>query len=300
MKNIIPHLWFDKEAEEAVAFYTSIFSNSKVGETTRYSEVGHEIHGMQSGTVMTMEFEIEGKKFLALNGGPVFTFTPAISFMVHCKSAEEVDRLWDKLKDGGTALMPIDTYPFSPRYGWIKDKFGLSWQLILREESKPEKIIPSLMFANEIFGRAEEAMKFYTSVFKNSKIGAVSHYGPGSEPNKEGTIMFADFELEGNTFAVMDSALAHEFKFNEAISFMVPCDTQEEIDYFWEKLSAVPESEQCGWVKDKFGVSWQITPNRMVEMLNDPDKEKSNRAMQAMLQMKKIDIAKLEEAFEGK
>lgn len=298
MQKIIPHLWFDNQAEEAVNFYTSIFKEGKIHRAVRYPEAGKEIHGREPGSVMSVEFEICGYKFLALNGGPVFTFTPAISFMVNLKTKEEVDELWDKLSVGGQALMPLDAYPFNERYGWMQDKFGLSWQLMFNPD-QVEPIVPSLLFTQEKAGKAEEAINFYASVFQNAHIGEVARYGANQAPDKEGTLMYASFTLEGQKFAAMDSAHDHTFTFNEAVSLMVMCHNQQEIDSLWEKLSAVPESEQCGWLKDKYGVSWQIVPPGMEAFLGGEDKEKSNRAMTAMLQMKKIDIQKLKEAYEG-
>jgi predicted 3-demethylubiquinone-9 3-methyltransferase (glyoxalase superfamily) len=305
MQKIIPHLWFDTQAEEAVAFYSSVFNGGKVHSTTHYTEAGFEIHGMKAGTVLTIEFELEGFRFVGLNGGPHFKFTPAISFMVNFDPSREPDaegrlnNVWEKLSEGGKVLMPIDTYPFSKRYGWVQDKYGVSWQLILSDPEGEERpvIVPAMLFVGDVVGKAAEAIDLYTSVFKNSKKGISAPYGEGQEPDKPGTLMFADFMLEGQWFAAMDSARVHDFTFNEAISLMVTCEDQEEIDYFWQKLSFVPEAEQCGWLKDKFGVSWQIIPKGMVEMLNAQDKERSNKAMEAMLQMKKIDINALQEAF---
>lgn len=294
MTKITPHLWFDKQAEEAVNFYVAVFGKGKIGNAARYPEAGKEIHGMEPGTVMTMEFEIDGCPFLALNGGPHFKFTPAISFMVHCASKEEVDTLWQKLIEGGSVLMPIDAYPFSERYGWLKDKYGVTWQLIFSNGMAIEqKIVPSLMFAGTVAGKAEEAINFYTALFENSSVGMIARYPADQAPDKEGTIMYADFTLAGQKFAAMDSARVHDFTFNEAVSLLVICKDQAEIDELWSKLSAVPEAEQCGWLKDMYGVSWQIVPAGMAEIMNNPDKEKTNRAMAAMMQMKKIDIAKL-------
>ncbi|MGQ0569414.1 MAG: VOC family protein, partial [Armatimonadota bacterium] len=205
------------------------------------------------------------------------------------------------LSEGGTVLMPLEKYPFSERYGWVQDRYGLSWQLILTNPEGEERptIVPSLLFVGNMCGKAEEAVNFYLSVFKNSKKGALLHYGVGQEPDKEGTVMFADFKLGDLWFAAMDSARQHNFAFNEAISFIVNCDTQEEIDYYWSKLSAVPEAEQCGWLKDKYGVSWQIVPTAMNEMMTSGDKKKIERVTQAFLKMKKFDIESLKEAYEG-
>ena len=210
--------------------------------------------------------------------------------------------MWSKLAEGGTALMPLDKYPFSERYGWIQDRYGLSWQLILTNpagEVRPP-IITSLLFVGDVCGKAEEASDFYLSIFEDSKRGALTRYPGGMEPDKEGTIMFTDFQLAGQWFTAMDSAHKHDFAFNEAISFMVPCATQEQIDYYWEKLSAVPEAEQCGWLKDKYGVSWQIVPTAMDEMMSKGTPEQIDRVTQAFLPMKKLDIAELKAAYEGK
>jgi predicted 3-demethylubiquinone-9 3-methyltransferase (glyoxalase superfamily) len=305
-QKITPSLWFAHNAEEAVTFYSSVFRNGKVNATTRYPDAGKEIHGMEPGSVLTIDWEIEGHRFIAMNAGPVFTFTPAISFMVNFDPSqdgdarERIDDVWEQLALGGEVLMAIGEYPFSKRYGWIKDKFGVSWQLILTNpEGEPRpRIIPTLMYAGDVAGKAEEAIGLYTKVFKDASVGMMARYPAGSEPDKEGTLMFADFRLEGQWFAAMDSARAHDFTFNEAISLMIECDSQEEIDHYWQ-LSAVKEAEQCGWLKDAFGVSWQVAPRGMDAMLNDPDKEKANRAMGAMMQMKKIDMDAIKAAYEG-
>lgn len=148
-----------------------------------------------------------------------------------------------------------------------------------------QKISLCLWFDNQ----AEEAAKFYTSIFKNSKIGNISHYSVDTPSNKPiGSVLTVEFELDGQKFMALNGGPA--FKFNEALSIVVGCEDQAEIDYFWEKLSAVPESEQCGWLKDKFGVSWQIVPRGIDDLINSP------KAMGAMLQMKKIDIAALQAA----
>jgi predicted 3-demethylubiquinone-9 3-methyltransferase (glyoxalase superfamily) len=177
----------------------------------------------------------------------------------------------------------------------------VNWQLILTNpEGEPRpNIIPALAFTESSYGKAEEAAQFYVSLFKNSKMGIVAKYPAGMEGGAEGTIMFEDFRLENQWFSAMDAYGEHRFHFNEAVSFSVETADQAETDYFFEKLSAVKESEQCGWLKDKYGVSWQIVPKRMGELLSSSDTEKSNRALQAMLKMKKIDIAGLEAAYNG-
>lgn len=307
MEKITPHLWFDKEAREAARFYTSIFPDSRLINTT-------VLHDTPSGDCDVVSFQLWGQKFMSISAGPLFTFNPSVSFMVnfdpllfrHSSSPETearkaIDMAWKKLSEGGTALMPIDRYPFSERYGWIQDRFGLSWQLILTDpkgDPRPS-IMPSLMFIGNNAGRAEEAINFYVSVFRDSTMGQAHRYGPDQLPDKDGTIMFADFMLEKRWFTAMDSAQEHHFNFNEAVSFMVSCRTQKEIDYYWEKLSAVPEAEQCGWLKDKFGLSWQVVPETMDEMMADKDPQRVARVTEAFLKMKKFDLAELESAYQG-
>lgn len=301
MQKIVPHLWFDTEAKEAAELYVSLFPQSKITSV-------QTLKGTPSGDCDVVSFELHGQTFAAISAGPYFKPTPAISFMVNFDPSEDseakahLDAAWAKLTEGGKILMPLDKYPFSEWYGWVEDKYGFSWQLIL---TKPEGerrpfIVPSMLFVKEKCGKAEEATDFYLSVFKDSKRGTIARYGADQAPDKEGTLMFTDFMLEKQWFAAMDSAQDHAFDFNEAVSFIVKCDTQEEIDYYWEKLSAVPESEQCGWLKDKYGVSWQIVPRRMDEMMNGGDPEKMARVTEAFLKMKKFNIAELERAAEGK
>lgn len=161
-----------------------------------------------------------------------------------------------------------------------------------------QKITPSLWFDNN----AEEAMNYYVTVFKNSKILRIDRYPEGFDEGPmagmAGKVINGEFELDGQRFICLDGGPT--FKFNEAVSFTIDCADQEEVDYYWEKLSAVPEAEQCGWCKDKFGVSWQIIPRRLGELLSDPDADRSHRAMQAMLQMHKIVVADLEKAADGR
>jgi predicted 3-demethylubiquinone-9 3-methyltransferase (glyoxalase superfamily) len=208
--------------------------------------------------------------------------------------------LWKKLSKGGTALMELAEYPFSEKYGWVQDKYGLSWQVMFMGDRKiKQRIIPTLMFVGKQCGKAEEAINFYASIFGSARVGDILHYSKGEEPDKGGTVKHAAFMLEGQEFAAMDSARGHNFAFNEAISFIVHCETQKEIDYYWGKLSADPKAEQCGWLKDKYGLSWQIVPNLMEEMLKDNDKRKIARVTEEFLQMKRFDIAKLKKAYEA-
>ena len=293
MEKITPHLWFDNNAEEAAKFYTSIFKDFKLKNVTT-------LHNTPSGTVEIITIEVLGQEFTLISAGPLFKFNPSVSFLVTCSTKEEVNELWKKLSEGGTALMDLGEYPFSEKYGWVQDKYGLSWQIMFMGDHKiKQRIIPTLMFVGKQNGKAEEAINFYSSVFGNARVGDILRYSKGEEPDKEGTVKHASFMLEDQDFAAMDSAHEHNFAFNESISFMVHCNTQKEIDYYWEKLSVYPEAEQCGWLKDKYGLSWQIVPNIMDDMLKDNDKKKIARVTEAFLQMKKLNIAKLKEAYES-
>jgi predicted 3-demethylubiquinone-9 3-methyltransferase (glyoxalase superfamily) len=293
MQKITPFLWFDNRAEEAVNYYTSLFNDSKIVSIKRYPE------GPMKGKVLTVVFRLDGQRFMALDGGPHFTFTPAISFFVVCESESEVDTLWEKLKSGGMVLMDLQKYDWSEKYGWVQDKYGLSWQVSLgRKEDVGQTITPSLLFVGKQHGKAEEAVSFYTSLFKDSAIAGVLRYGKG-EGEQEGSVKHAQFTLNGGVFMAMDSSLDHKFTFTEAISFYVDCGSQKEVDYFWKKFSDEGEIQMCGWVKDKYGVAWQIIPSALPEFLNDPDPARSRRAMDAMLKMKKIVIADLKKAYNG-
>lgn len=295
MQKITPHLWFDKEAKEAAGFYTTVFRDSKIKDTTTLHNTP-----TPSGTTDIVIIELLGLEFTLISAGPLFKFNPSVSFLVACETQNEVDALWEKLSEGGLALMELGAYPFSEKYGWVQDRYGLSWQVMFMGEREIKQIItPTLMFFGKQAGNAEEAINFYATVFCDAKVGDILRYTKGEEPDIEGTIKHAAFTLEGQEFAAMDSARVHNFAFNEAISFIVHCETQAEIDYYWGKLSAVPEAEQCGWLKDKYGVSWQIVPTIMDEMLKDKDKERLARVTEAFLKMKKFDIKVLKEAYRG-
>ena len=294
MKKISPHLWFDTEAKEAAAFYTSLFDDSKILTTRTLCHT-------PSGDADIVSFELAGQPFMAISAGPLFKFNPSVSFLVACESKDEVDSLWDRLIEGGSALMPIDSYPFSARFGWLQDRFGLSWQIMLADGSEiTQKIVPTLLFVGDVAGKAEEAITFYASVFGRTEIGSIMRYGAGEEPETEGTVKHASFEIEGFHLAAMDSEREHAFAFNEAISFVVSCDSQAEIDRYSDLLSAVPEAEQCGWLKDAYGLSWQIVPRAMEEMMANADEATLARVVEAFLPMKRFDLAKLEDAFAGR
>jgi len=306
---IVPHLWFDREAVEAAKFYASVFPKSRVDSV---APIPADTPSGPAGSCDIVEFTVFDQPFMAINAGPLFRINPSISFMVNfdplffgaaetreAEARKKLDEVWEKLTDGGKVMMPLDEYPFSKRYGWVEDRYGVSWQLILTDpagEPRPA-IIPSLMFNGPNAGKAEEAIRYYVSAFRNAHLGSLHRYGPGQQPDGEETIAFGEFMLENAWFAAMDSARTHGFAFNEGVSLLVYCEDQAEIDYYREKLSAVPEAEQCGWVKDRYGVSWQITWRQLDRMIADPDENRARRVAEAMLRMKTIDIAALEQAY---
>ena len=290
MQKIVPHLWFNRDGAAAAERYVSLFPKSRITSRSTISDT-------PSGTVETLSISLAGQDFALLSAGPEFKFTPAVSFLVACETKAEVDRLRSRLLEGGSELMPLDAYPFSERYAWVVDGFGLSWQLMYNGGAAiGQRITPTLMFTGKQCGKAEEAVSFYASLFGMARIEHVLRYGPGEEPNGKDLVKHAAFSLEGQDFAAMDSALDHGSTFNEAIPFMVYCDDQAEIDRYWGKLSAHAEAEQCGWLKDRYGLSWQIVPRALGRLMSLEDPARRARVTTAFLKMKKLDIAALESA----
>ena len=282
---IIPHLWYDKEAKEAAAFYAATFPDSRVTDT-------YTLHDTPSGDCDVVSFEVLGHPMMAISAGPLFKFNPSVSFFAYCDTAAELDQIWQCLAKDGEVLMPVDAYPWSERYGWVQDRYGLSWQLMLRDPNVDRpRLVPSLLFVGDNYGRAEEAIEFWTGIFDDAQRGRL-------ERNEDGKVLFADFMLERQWFIAMDSQ-PHDFQFNEAISFLIQCDDQQEIDRYWDALSAVPEAEVCGWLRDRFGLVWQVAPKDMERMLKEGTPEQAARVTQAFLKMKKFDLATLERAWKG-
>jgi predicted 3-demethylubiquinone-9 3-methyltransferase (glyoxalase superfamily) len=301
MQKIIPFLWFDDRAQEAVGLYTSTFKNSKILYSSYYSKAGAKVSGMSEGTLMSVSFEIEGQGFAAINGGPVFKFTPSVSFLVACGTIEETGYIWSRLSENGEPMMDLGEYPFSKKYGWTRDAYGMSWQVMYMGDRKiSQKIVPTVMFSGSQSGNAETAVNFYASVFKNSGIGSILRYTKEDAPDIEGTIRHVGFTLEKQEFAAMDSNRDYDFSFSEANSFMVKCKNQREIDNYWDDLTSGGGQEGvCGWLKDRFGMSWQVVPEILDKMLRDSDAAKVERVSHAFLEMKKFDIGLLEKAYDG-
>jgi len=274
MKNLIyPCLWFDGNAKTAAEYYCSVFSNSVI----------------TADTPMVVTFELDGTKFMGLNGGPQFKPNPAISFYVTLESKEQVERAWRLLADDGSILMPLDKYDWSELYGWVQDRFGVNWQLSLGEMNEVEqRFVPLLMFCGEQQGNASKAMDYYVSVFRDSAITFAANYAPGQVAH-DATVVHARFRLLGHPiFMAMDSGVPQPFTFNEGVSLVIDCETQEEVDYYWARLTEGGEESRCGWLKDRFGVSWQVVPSILPKLLSDP--QRAERVMQAFMNMKKFDI----------
>lgn len=282
-------LWFDNQAEAAANLYLSAFRNSRRGGVVRYGKAAANASGQPGESVMTVELELEGLKLLTLNGGPHFRINPAISFFVGCESESEIDELWGKLSK--TVRMELKRYPWAPKYGWCEDPFGVNWQLMLGP--RRQKISPALLFANQRFGKAAEAVHFYVSQFPDAKIDTMAR------DEKTGAVLHSVFRLCGQDFVILEGPLEHEFDFSCAVSFIVGCESQAEIDGLWERLSAVPEAERCGWLKDKYGVSWQIVPRDWGKWLREATPVQRERLMGAILRMKKPDLNALQAAYAG-
>jgi len=277
---VYPCLWFDGKAEEAARLYCSAFSETR----------------LETCTPLVCTFSIKNKRFMALNGGPAFIPNPSISFFTLCDSQEEIDRAWRLLGEGGNILMPLDSYPWSKKYGWIQDRYGVSWQLSLHDEDSDDSdIFPSMLFVGPQNGNAEKAINFYTTLFQNSGIELIVRYEPGDH-DTEGNVKYSQFHLKGYRLGAMDSSLSHDFEFNQGISLVLSCDTQEEIDFYWLNLTEGGKESYCGWCQDSFGVWWQVVPSLLEVLMKDP--VKAPKVTEAFMKMRKFNIEELKQAAE--
>ncbi len=275
MKTLLyPCLWFNDNAKAAADLYCSVFPNS----------------ALLQDTPMVTTFELNGTHFMGLNGGPKYNVNSAISYYVYCGSASEIDRIYNALVENGQVIMPLDVYAWSSKYAWIIDAYGVNWQLDIDDINSTQKIVPTLLFANTKYLLVKEAMTHYTTIFNPSKILLEAPYPPEAEV-PEGSLLFTQFKLQDFIFNATSSTLQHDFDFTPGNSFVVLCENQEEIDYYWVKLSEGGHEDMCGWLTDKYGVSWQIVPAILPQLMADP--EKGQRVIQAFLKMRKFDIATL-------
>lgn len=301
MLPIKPHIWFDQDkAKEAAEFYATLMPDSALNYVSHFTMPG-------GGECEIVEYTVAGQPFLGISAGHGLQINPSISFMINFDPSRDpdavkrIDEIWGKLVGVGTVMMPLDRYPFSDRYGWLSDKYGVCWQLILTNPAGEERpvIVPSLMYTGDMAGKANEAIDFYCLVFKDSKRGITAPRPEDMGPDKAGTLMFTDFYIDQTWLAGMDSAHQHGFNFNDAVSLLIPCETQEEIDYYWSALSANGKPGECGWLKDKFGVSWQVASTVMFEALKNGNPEQIARVTQAFMTMKKVDMLTLQRAYDG-
>src|SRR5690606_31509947 len=295
-QKIVPFLWFDNRAEEAVEFYTSIFPNSRIDFLNRWPKGGP----FPENSVQTTGFSLDGTDFYAFDAGPQFKFNHSISFFVVLATEEEFEALWKELERGGKVQMPKDQYPWSPLYGWVNDRFGLSWQLMLGKLSDVgQRVSPCFMFSGDRRGQAEEALRMQISLFEDSSLAGISRYEAGSG-GPEGLVNHAQYSLGGRTFMAMDNGMEFEAPFNEAVSLYLNCKDQAEVDYYWDRLTSDGgEESQCGWLKDRYGISWQVIPEFLSDKISNGDPTRLGRMMEKLWGMKKLDLGQLKAAYES-
>ena len=278
---ITPAIWCDGTADEAAQFYANVFRDASVIEQAPGLAATVSIHGF---------------KLSLINGGNQYAPNPSISCILNFdpllfggeeQARDYLDELYERLSTGGV-LMELGEYPFSPRYAWVRDRFGMTWQLMLTDPDGDPRlfVIPSFMFGGTNHANAEEATDAWIALFDNAHRGALYRYEEGG-PLDAGTVMFTDFTLRGTWMAATDSGTFHDFTFTPGVSMIVSCRDQEEIDRYWAGLSAVPEAERCGWCIDRWGVSWQVVPHNIAELMADA------ATRDKILHMGKIDLTKL-------
>ena len=280
-QRIIPAIWCDAAADEVARFYADVFREGSVVEQAPGLAATVSIHGF---------------RLSLINGGDQYAPNPSISCILNFdpllfggedQARAYLDELYERLSGGGV-LMELGEYPFSARYTWVRDRFGMTWQLMLTDPAGEPRpfILPSFMFGGTNHANAEEATEAWIALFDDSRRGALRRYEEGG-PMEAGTVMFTDFTLRGTWMAAMDSGAFHDFTFTPGVSMIISCRGQEEIDRYWTGLSAVPEAERCGWCVDRWGVSWQVVPDNIAELIADA------ATREKILQMGKIDLTRL-------
>ncbi|MDG3207085.1 VOC family protein [Streptococcus suis] len=287
MQPIIPHLWYDTEAKEAVAFYVDLFGGNV--------DWTYTITDTPSGDSDLIQFQLGDMTLAAISAGPYFTLNESMSLMVNVADKDEVTRLYQALSEGGRILMPLGEYPFSPYYVWLEDRFGLSWQLSYAPDlDKPYQFDICLLFSQEQVGLAQPMLDYYKDKLPQASVGQLSYYGEGEAAVEAAKLNYAELLVAGQKMIVMDHGYGGVASFNEAFSFMVYVDSQEEAESWYEKVSAVPEAGICGWAKDQFGISWQIVPRILMEAYDTANPEKVKAVNAAVMTMKRLDIAAIQ------
>lgn len=280
MKNslagIYPCIWVEKPPKEVFDFYQSVFDNS----------------GIDQDYEMVVYGRLENSAFMILGGNNNYRPNSSISFMVMSKDKEKTDRYYQALIKGGSALMPLDSYEWSSHYGWVIDKYGISWQLYTEDDHADEKstgsIVPTLMFANEQQGRCREALEHYRQIFPSMRIDGILDYPSGEFA---GQVMHTQFKIQDFTLMAMDSGVPQTFSFNDTISLTLLCKDQGGVDYYWDRLLKEGNAIQCGWLVDKFGIRWQVVPDGMDKLLFEHPQGEEN--MKRMMGMIKLNIEEL-------
>lgn len=294
MQRIVPNVWCQGNAVEVGEFYSSVLPQTSATTTMNYPTEGLlEFQRDFAGQALVVDVTVSGYQIRLINAGNEFRPTPAISFILNMdplmfdggedEARARIQDIWEAFADGGQVRMELGEYPHSKLYGWVEDRFGVNWQLMLSDPASGRRpaVIPQFLFTGPI-AQAQQAIDLYTGLLADSSVGmAMPHQ------DEAAGIMFAEFTLAGQWFSAMDGGTDHDFTFSPGLSLEVSCADQEEIDRLWEVLSSVPEAEQCGWVVDRFGVSWQIVPENMGELMAHPG------AFSRMLEMKKLIIAEL-------
>lgn len=287
--------WYRGTADEALALYEQAFRDTAVVSRARYPEAGlPDFLAPLAGTTMQIELDIHGVRLGMTNAGPEYSPCPAISMLLNFDPSmipdarEYLDQAWAVLSEGGEVRMPLGEYPHSAHYGWVQDRFGVNWQLMLTNPSGDPApfMTPNVLFTEPVLWRAGEALEAWVAAVSGSRVLHRHPYPEGSAA-PEGAVMFADAEVAGSLLSVMDSGPGHSFEFTPGSSFVIHCPDQETIDAAWEALSADPEAEQCGWLRDRFGVSWQVVPADMEQILAHEG------AHERLMGMKRIVIADL-------
>lgn len=298
-QRITPNIWCDHAAEEAGAFYASVFDRTTSRVVARYPVDGlPEFQRSFAGKPLTVDVEIDGYRITLINAGSEFAPNPAISFLLSVDprrfddenaARAWINRTWTRLGEDGLVLMDIGEYFFSGLYGWVEDRYGVSWQLKLMDrDAEPAPLItPMLVFGGPVRNRSQEAIGLYGELLPPSGITRQVEYPVTEPPHVDEPIIYSEFLLAGQRFAAFDSPVDRDFTFTPGFSLQIDCDGQEKIDRIWEALSAVPQAEQCGWLVDRFGVSWQVVPANLGELMQRPN------AYEHLMRMGRIVIADL-------
>lgn len=292
MQRIVPNVWCQGNAADVGEFYSAVLPKTSSEVTMSYPvEDLPDFQREFAGQPLVVDVTVGGYQIRLINAGNEFRPNPALSFILNMdpsaldggedEARTRIHSIWKAFADGGEVRMALGEYPHSKLYGWVEDRFGVNWQLMLADPAADPRpmLMPQFLFTGPS-AQAQQAIDLYAGLFPDSATGM-------TVPQPEGGILFAEFELAGQWFSAMDGGTDHDFTFTPGLSLEFSCADQGEIDKMWEALSNVPEAEQCGWLVDRFGVSWQIVPQHMGELMKNPG------AYQRMLNMKKIIIAEL-------